>query len=259
MEEWDANPFDSMEFDLFGDVDKPMVMEQDVPLLTSPLSLSDYTLLVDPPSRLYADEEELQDILIPDAPPPPADAPPPPVSLTSWKIVKVTPFPSKIKSKLQNPAPTPRTAPLPPIPRPRITSPPSSPRRKNNPRWTPSPWPVWGREPEGTFVFEPFPDQFSCPLRILRAQLWSYIPQVRGQRWLKIPPILRALRLALLIGMLSYSPRRTIVACSLPFLTAIHVPHWGWLMGRLAAAMSLIEYCDRHGMHDEGGRSPTED
>jgi hypothetical protein len=119
--------------------------------------------------------------------------------------------------------------------------------------------PMWRREPEATFIFEPFPDQFSCPLRILRAQLWSYIPRVRGQLWIKVPPILRALHLVLILGMLSPGIRRTTVCCILPFLTAIHVPHWGWLLGRLAAAMSLIKYCDLHGMHDEGSRSPTQE
>ena len=119
--------------------------------------------------------------------------------------------------------------------------------------------PVWRPRPDAALLFEPIPNQFACAMRILRAQLWSFVPQVRGHRWKRVPPILRALRLVLILGIISNNPKRPTVACSVPFLTALHVPHWGWLLGRLAAALSLIHYIDTHDLHDEGSRLPDQE
>jgi hypothetical protein len=96
-------------------------------------------------------------------------------------------------------------------------------------------------------------------MRILRAQLWSFVPQVRGHRWKRVSPVLRALRLVLILAVMSNNPKRPTVACTLPFLTALRIPHWGWLLGRLAAAVSLVHYCDTHDLHDEGSRMPDQE
>jgi hypothetical protein len=123
----------------------------------------------------------------------------------------------------------------------------------------PPPVPKWAACPKSATIFEPMPDQFSSPMKLLRAQLWSFLPFVRPVSTVYIPSILRALRLILAIGCLSQSQDRATIVVSCPFLTTINVPHWGWLLGRLAAAMSLVEHCDRHGFRDDAILAPSDE